>query len=341
MTDVASFCTRLNLDEAAVRRVLDSERAAGGSAPWYVQALLGLGAWITAAIMIVFVAVFLDFILDVNEPGLGSAAIGAVMFAGGLLIQAKTKANVFAEQFSIAVTAAGAAIAAVSLWVEFDSAWIAAALAVAMTAVDIVVGRHAQQQFLLAALAITLGVAALADAMAVRQVDVVALAAPIGALLYVCPPRKDVRPTATALLLTMPAYALVTDGLYAPPYGSGCWIARIITMIMVLGLAALRSRQAVAPNARPALLLVGLLAAAICLLLPPGGSAALAILMLAFALGHWPLAIVGILLEVYFVPRFYYDLDLALLDKSWILLAVGAALLATYAALRRSGAATS
>jgi len=340
MTDIGTLCTRLNLDDAAVRRVLDSERAAGRSAPWYVQALLGLGAWITAAIMIVFIAVFLDFALDVNEPGLGSAAIGAVMFAGGLLIQAKSKANVFAEQFAIAVTAAGAAVAAVSLWFEFDSAWIAAALAAAMTTVDIAVGRHAQQQFLLAALAIGIGIAALADAMTAPQVNIVALAAPIGALLYVWPPRKDVRPTATALLLTMPGYELVVDGLYAPVYGSGGWIARIVTMITVLGLAALRARDA-APKARPALLLVGLIAAAICLLLPPGGSAALVILMLAFTLGHWPLAIVGVLLEIYFVPRFYYDLDLTLLDKSWILLAVGGALLAACAVLRRSGAAPS
>jgi len=209
-----------------------------------------------------------------------------------------------------------------------------------MTAVDIAFGRHAQQQFLLAALAIGIGVAALADAMTAPQVNIVALAAPIGALLYVWPPRKDVRPTATALLLTMPGYELVVDGLYAPVYGSGGWIARIVTMITVLGLAALRARDA-APKARPALLLVGLIAAAICLLLPPGGSAALVILMLAFTLGHWPLAIVGVLLEIYFVPRFYYDLDLTLLDKSWILLAVGGALLAACAVLRRSGAAPS
>ena len=43
------------------------------------------------------------------------------------------------------------------------------------------------------------------------------------------------------------------------------------------------------------------------------------------------------LLEVYFVPRFYYDLELSLLTKSWILVAVGVALLASYATLRPRG----
>ena len=41
------------------------------------------------------------------------------------------------------------------------------------------------------------------------------------------------------------------------------------------------------------------------------------------------------------LPRFYDDLALSLLTKSWILLAVGAALLAGYAVWRRSGVAPS
>jgi uncharacterized membrane protein len=111
-------------------------------------------------------------------------------------------------------------------------------------------------------------------------------------------------------------------------------------MAVILVLAWLRFRGLAAQKARRRYLFVAILAAAVCLLLPPGGSAALVILMLAFTLGHWPLAIIGLLLEIYFVPRFYYDLDLSLLIKSWILMAVGVALLAAYGVMRRSGAAT-
>jgi uncharacterized membrane protein len=339
MTGIASFCAGLNLDEAAVGRVLEAENsAAARQAPWYVLLLLGLGAWITALIMIVFVAVLLNVAFDVDEPDLVSAVIGAAMFLCGLLIQTKTKESVFAEQFAIALVAAGAAIAAGSLGFEFDSLWSAAVAAAVMTAIDIWRGRHVQQQFLLAALAVGLGIAALSDALVSPRIAIVALAAPIGALLYLRPPPGDMRPTATALLLAMPFYAFVNDSLYAPVYGAGNWVARIVAMATILALAWLRGRAA-ASNARLPLLLGAVVAAAICLLLPPGGSAALVILMLAFALGHWPLAIVGVLLEIYFVPRFYYDLELSLLTKSWILMAVGGALLAAYAALRRSGAA--
>jgi uncharacterized membrane protein len=340
MMDIASFSARLDLDEATVRRVLESESsAAGRSMPWYVLLLLGLGAWITALIMIVFVAVFLDFVVGLDEPGLGSAAIGIAMFLCGLLIEAKIRESVFAEQFAIALGAAGAAIAAASVGFEYESFWTAAAAASALTAIDIWRGRNAQQQFLLAALAVGLAIAALSDAMVAGRVDIVALALPIGALLYLHPPLKDVRPTATALLLAMPFYAVVVDTLYDPTYGSASWPARVIAMATILLLAWLHGHGRATSRAPLRDLFVAIVAAAVCLLLPPGGSAALAILMLAFTLGHRPLAIVGVLLEVYFVPRFYYDLDLSLLIKSWILMAVGIALLAAYAVLRRTGAA--
>jgi Domain of unknown function (DUF4401) len=338
MTDIATLCAQVGLDEAAVRRVLESERGAADAVePWYVLLLLGLGAWITALIMVVFVAVLLNVAFDVEKPNLASAAIGAGMFLCGLFIEAKGKASVFAQQFAIALVAAGAAIVAVSLWVEADSAWDAAAAAAAMTAIDVWRGRNAQQQFLLAALAVGLAIAAIDDATTAGRIDIVALALPIGVALYLRPPRVDMRPTATALLLAMPFHAVVTDSLYAPSLGFDNWPARAIALAVVLALTWLRTRGPATPPDHLRRLLVAVAAAVVCLLLPPGGSAGLAILMLAFTLGHWPLAIVGALLEVYFVPRFYYYLELSLLTKSWILVAVGVALLASYATLRPRG----
>jgi hypothetical protein len=342
MTDLSSFCAALSLDEAAAGRVLESERSEGGrTTPWYVLLLLGLGAWMTALIMIVFVAVLLHFAFDLDEPGLGSAVIGAAMFVCGLRIQEKARENVFTEQFAIALVAAGAGIAAGSIGFEFESWWSAALAAAAMTAIDIGRGRYAQQQFLLAALAVGLGIAALSDAMVAHQVDIVALSLPVGVLLYLRPPARDMRPTATVLLLALPLYAFLMDSLYSPAYGAAGWPARAIALATILVLAWLHGHAFAARGVPLYLIFTAVIAAVVCLLLPPGGSAALVILMLAFVLGHWPLAIVGMLLEVYFVPRFYYDLEMSLLTKSWVLMAAGTALLAGCAAWRRSGAATS
>ncbi|MGE0117068.1 MAG: DUF4401 domain-containing protein [Dongiaceae bacterium] len=341
MTDLAAFCSALGVDETTARQALAAETDAGRrSTPWYVQIILGGGAWITALIMIGFVAALLNLLFGFDEPDLLSAAIGAAMFLGGLLLQLRAGTGVFVEQFAIALAAAGAVIAAASIGVEFDSVWSAAAAAAAIGAIDLRSGRSAQQQFLLAALAVGLAIGALSDSEVPYRLDMIAALAPIGVWLYLRPPRRDLRPAATVLLLAMPLYGVVADSPFAAADQSGGWLARVIPVAVIIVLAWLRNRAAPAPGAGAALAVVAAAAAAICVLLPPGGSAALIILMLAFVVGHWPLAIVGLLIEAYFVPRFYYDLEMSLLTKSWIMAAVGLALLATYAAVvHRRGSA--
>jgi uncharacterized membrane protein len=60
-------------------------------------------------------------------------------------------------------------------------------------------------------------------------------------------------------------------------------------------------------------------------------------MMLAFVLGSRPLALLGTLLQIHYILRFYYDLEITLLAKSGILVAVGAVLLmAWWLVLRRT-----
>jgi uncharacterized membrane protein len=99
--------------------------------------------------------------------------------------------------------------------------------------------------------------------------------------------------------------------------------------------------RAQTPSERLALRIFAVLAVAVCLLMPAGGSAAMLLMMLAFTLGSRALAVVGTLLQVYFIWRFYYDLEASLLDKSLVLMGVGVLLLAAYAALTRRPTATS
>lgn len=337
MTDLATFCAGLGVDEQAARAALESEAGAAQRAPWYVQAILGLGAWISALLMIVFVALLLNLVFGVDEPDLVTAAIGLAMFAAGLLIQHRGRGGVFAEHFTLVLTAAGAAVAAASIGVELDEIWAAAAIAALLLAVDIWQGRNAQQQFLLAALAVFLLVAALGETDLPFRIDIAALAVPIGVWLFLRPPRRDLRPSAAVLLFTMPLYGIVNDATFVLADESGGWGARILSALSVVALLWLRRR---AGGGRTQLLaVIALLAAAICQLLPPGGSAALVVLVLAYTLGDRALAIVGVLLQIYFLPRFYYDLELSLLTKSWLLMAVGTLLLAGYAAAayRRKG----
>ena len=54
------------------------------------------------------------------------------------------------------------------------------------------------------------------------------------------------------------------------------------------------------------------------------------ILTLAFVLGSRPLVLMGALLQAYFFWQFYYDLAISLLDKSFVLTAVGLVILACW-----------
>jgi uncharacterized membrane protein len=56
-------------------------------------------------------------------------------------------------------------------------------------------------------------------------------------------------------------------------------------------------------------------------LMPLGGAAALLVIVTGYILGSRSLAIVGVLLQIYFLVMFYYDMSISLLNKS-ILLAV-------------------
>ena len=51
------------------------------------------------------------------------------------------------------------------------------------------------------------------------------------------------------------------------------------------------------------------------------------LLMLAFVIGSRPFALLGIALQSQFIARYYYSLEMSLLDKSLLLMGVGFVLL--------------
>jgi hypothetical protein len=333
MTELASLCTAFGIDAAAARQALADQHGAGQlGAPWYVLAILGVGAWITALAIIGFVAAILFLGFEHEEPDALTAGVGAALFILGLAIGRRHQPLGFAGQFATALAAAGLIVAAASLGIERES-WTAATAVAAIGALAVILqGRDALLQFLCSGLAAWLGVGAAVDADLPHLIDLLSLGLPIGVALYLCPPRLDMRPTAAVLLLMMPLLSILKEGWLLGGQPADGWTARAISVAVLLALIGLHGRKLPSPN--PVVLAaLALLAGAVDLLLPPGGGAALAIMMLAFVLGSWPLAIIGTLLEVLFIWQFYYDLDATLLTKSFWLMGVGAALLAAYAML--------
>lgn len=116
---------------------------------------------------------------------------------------------------------------------------------------------------------------------------------------------------------------------------AGGWIARIIYVAVFLWLAYIHWQRVSDEAARYRLSIFVAAAVAVGLLLPPGGSASLVIIMLAFTLGSRPLALLGVLLQILYIWRFYYDMQVTLLTKSGVMFAVGVVLIVAWWFMQR------
>jgi uncharacterized membrane protein len=155
----------------------------------------------------------------------------------------------------------------------------------------------------------------------------------VGAALLLYPPRRDVRPTAFALLIVPQLLEIVIFNFESGSVLWFGWPAKGLLLATFAVLFYLNWRRLTDSQARVLAAAAGMAAAVVAFLLPTGASAALVLLALAYAIGSRFLAILGTLAQVYFIWRFYWDLQETLLIKSIILMAAGAVLLACYGLL--------
>ncbi|HWA48406.1 MAG TPA: DUF4401 domain-containing protein [Dongiaceae bacterium] len=329
--NLVAFCAHMAIDEAAARAALGSRHQ--DDAPWYMQVVLGLGAWVTAIAALFFVGLVMELVLDIDEPDTVIAVIGIALFAGAFWLLRRWADGPFTSHMAVAFAVAGMLLAVAGIAVPEESLWIAAVAALPFAAAAIWQQRSGLLQFLLVSIAILVWIGAVCDHWDRLVGDLSALTMPIGVALLLYPPRRDLRPTAFALLVVPLAVELV-GGQFEPAsilwYG---WPAKILFLILFGALLAINLHRLTDARTRLTVLAgaIGVIAAA--LLLPTGASAALVLLMLAYCLGSRTLAALGTLAGVYFIWVFYYDLQSTLLTKSIILMSVGAVLLLCYGLL--------
>lgn len=328
MTTLAAFCARTGLDALAVRQAL-SARTPHDDSPWYMQMVLGIGAWITAIAALAFAWVLMDLVFEIEEPNLAVAIVGAAVFAASLWLLQRRPQGAFTAHAAVAFATAGTLLVAAGIGVPAESAWAAVVATLPFAAAAIWQQRSQLLQFLIVSVAVVLVMLAVWDYSYRMVADVPAVFMPFGAALLLYPPRRDVQPAAFALLIVPQVLASFEPG-WTFWYG---WPAKGLFLVLFALLFAINLRR-LADHRTGLLAAAGAAAAAVlALLLPTGASAALVVLALAYTLGSRPLAIIGALAEVYFIWRFYWDLQESLLTKSIILMAVGAVLLVCYGLL--------
>ena len=345
MSDLARFCSDLGVDEAAARAAIDKAEAdASRQAPWFVQALMALGSWIAALVIIMFGGFLLALTLDLDVDkgfGLGLAILGGMSFAGGFAMLRGKDNGMFADQFGTAIAAAGQGMVASGAGMYTESWVIAAALSVPISAAVAWMLDSRILQFLSSGWTYILILVAFGEMELGYPLEITALGVAAGVALTLFPPARDLSPTAVVLLFVGPIVAILTDyhGYLGVPYSVffTAWGARLIYGLVAVYLFYILWRHTEDASAQRRVGLFALAAAVLCILLPPGGAAAVVILVLAFYLGSHMLAALGVLLEIYFISKFYYDLDMTLLVKSGILIGAGLVLLGLWAVMMRAG----
>ena len=332
MTQLAAFCARTGIDEAAARQVLGAH-VTHESAPWYMQVVLGIGAWITAIVALFFVGVVMDLVFEIDEPNLAVAVIGAIVFVASLWLLHRRPDGAFAAHAAVAFATAGTLLAAAGVGVPESSLALATATTLPFAAAAIWQQRSLLLQFLIVSSALTLGIIAAWDHWNDPILGLPAHFTPIGVVLLLCPPRREMRPTAFALLivpLLLDSVATSLDVKWMLWFG---WLARGLLLATFAFLFVVNWRRMADRQTRLLALAAAVAVAVATFLLPVGASAALVLLTLAYTLGSRTLAAIGALSEVYFIWSFYWDLEGTLLTKSIILMSAGAVLLLCYGLL--------
>jgi len=344
MMDLQQFASAFGIDPTNARDALDRKReTSDAAAPWFVQGLLALGSWIAALVIIAFGGVLLIVVFELDADstfGMVLGIMGLGVFALGFLILKSSTEGIFANQFGTAIAAAGQAMVAIGTGMYFDSVVAAAVVSIPFC---VLVATHANSralQTLSSASTVVLALLALGDLQFEFPLEITALGVVAGAYLTLRPPLRDLTPTALVLLMTGPLAAIMAGFLnefgVAYSFFLAGWGARAVYGALSAYLFYTLWRQARDQPTRIRIALFALAAVVLSVMLPPGGSAAITIIVLAFVLGSHLLAVLGIGLQIYALSKFYYDLDITLLTKSMILVGAGIIMLALWAVMIRT-----
>ncbi|MCB1744985.1 MAG: DUF4401 domain-containing protein [Gammaproteobacteria bacterium] len=332
MTTLDRLCDALNLDLSAAREAMSptGQTHPTDRLPWYVRVVVGVSAWLAAVAAIALAITLLDAVLHIREFFTTPFAIvGLLYFAAGAALLLRKDASVFTTQLGIALGAAGLVMASVGLGFWLERIFPVTLFSLLLSLAVIVWIPSATLQFIAGAWTAAVWIVDLVEPHPSIYLNLAVLSTPLGVWLMIRPGRSNLQPTALVLLLLYPlCTAIIDEHGYWPHVQFGVLWERSIHSLLFVWLTWLHYTHLSNNVDRGQLLVFAILSAGICLLLlPPGGSTALVILMLAFVLGSRPLALLGTLLEIDFLWRFYYSLHMSLLHKSWLLISVGLVLL--------------
>jgi uncharacterized membrane protein len=323
---IAEFSQRIGVEASLVSEVLSQtlER----EQPWYMSMFLAIAGVLTAILGCFFFGSFVAVIVGFdNEVVFG--VLGAVIFGFSILLRRKTHSPYVQHMLNTMIIVGGllCAFGFGDILRDFDAIII---LLLVLSLLVLTLVRDRILEFLSAAAIITLiGVEAYHLNIPMVESVILVIATGLGVFLLTRPIGARLYKAAGTAFLMAPAIlgiALVHmqrwESLADTSRFSDDFNARVISLILLLGSVFYLNRGRGVSDFKPPLLaLIPLVIAAACV--PLGGASALLLILTGYILGSRSLAIIGTLLQIYFLTMFYYDLSLDLLTKSIVLFVSG------------------
>ncbi|PLX93998.1 MAG: DUF4401 domain-containing protein [Desulfuromonas sp.] len=333
------------LDAGLTRGALPDVGAA--ESPWYVRVMLGVAGWIGSLFLLGFVGAGFAFVM---ENALAALVVGALLSGAAYLVFSRNPESDFFSQVGLAVGLTGQMILVFGLFELFEDREplvycatfaIAALLALVMP------------NFIYRVLSSLAGALALTFAM--HSAGLYGLAPGVIAAGFSLVWMQDVRWVRFTDICRPVGYGLALALLYYRAgifWGRWIWWTRspeanwfsqnapwlgkaLILLVFALVVVALLRRQQISVASRSGItVLLGTAVAVAAAVFAPGLGQALLILIVGFAASNRLLLGIGLLACGGFISNYYYLLAATLLEKSLLLLGMGALLLAARWLLR-------
>ncbi len=315
--------------------------------PWYVETFIALAAIATACFGVAFFGLMFGAMFSDNGLGVALCVIGVPLYAGAIWLRRKNDGGYLRHLLNtlIMVGAAmivGGFIIVLENKIGFDEDALVA-LVLMLALVNIYFVRDKIIEFLSVFIALNALYFYISESLNLPYESIIlgAFSIALGLFLLTRVVGKRVYSAAAfalllypALMATFPDNAERVAKLMGEIGDEAFSIAMLIEPaigVIIAGLAIVYLNKVVGlKNFRPPLVFV-LPLLLVLILFPFGGAFAFLLMAAGYILGNRVLALFGILFQIYYLYMFYYELSISLGIKSYILLAVGAGLIAIWA----------
>ncbi len=314
--------------------------------PWYVETLLAFAAFVTAIFGIIFFGSFFGLVLKDQSIGYGLLILGLPLLGVSILLR-KRKTQGYLRHLlnTFIVLAAAMLIGAFPIMLDSFEIGLFVTVTILVSVVCLLSVKDKIIEFIsvfsiLWALSIFFG-----QEVKFQNFDILLsfFCILLGILLLMRPIRFRLYSAAASVLLLFPSLLAVTFyGLSS--FSSEAVISTLESRMLIKplvgvllaggGIGLLNFLNPAFDRWRPSLW-VALPILAVLILFPYGGAFAFLLIVIGYSLGHRVLALIGILLQIYYIYMFYYELSLSLGLKSYILMAVGLVCLIVWAGVKR------